>query len=225
MAQGLRGMIRVLLVDDHTLVREGLSQILDAEGDLVVVGHAATGQQAVRLARSTQPDVVLLDVQIPGPPAPATVARIKGASPRSRVVVLSVFDEPAGVRRLLERGVHGYLLKSVTRHELVASIRTVHLDPGRVVLSVSQSCLARLNEQTSGLSAREGEVLALAAEAYTNSQIASQLDIAEGTVKRHLRNIFKKLGAISRIDAVNKAIERSLLVAPGNVRPRQRDMS
>jgi DNA-binding NarL/FixJ family response regulator len=211
MTQGLSGRIRVLLVDDHTLVREGVSQILDAEDDLAVVGHAATSQQAVRLAGSARPDVVLLDVRIPGWPAPATVARIRAASPLSRVVILSMSDEPAAVRRLLERGVNGYLLKSVTRHELVASIRSVHRDPRRIVLSISQSCLAQLGERTTGLSTREGEVLALAAEAYTNSQIATKLDIAEGTVKRHLRNIFKKLGAISRIDAVNKAVDQSLL--------------
>jgi DNA-binding NarL/FixJ family response regulator len=215
MDQRLRGRIRVLLVDDHTLVREGFGQILDAEDDLVVVGHAATSQQAVRLAASTRPDIVLLDVQIPGLPAPATVTGIRAASPLSRILVLSVFDEPAGVRRLLEHGVHGYLLKSVTRQELVASIRTVHRDPHRIVLSISQSCLAHMSEQAPFLSAREGEVLALAAEAYTNAQIATKLNIAEGTVKRHLRNIFKKLGAISRIDAVNKAVDRSLIEIPG----------
>src|SRR6266545_4512516 len=98
------GRIRVLLVDDHTLVREGVGQILEAEDDLTVVGQAATSQQAVRLAGSTRPDVVLLDVQIPGWPAPATVSRIKEVSPRSRLVMLSMFDEPTGVRRLLERG-------------------------------------------------------------------------------------------------------------------------
>jgi DNA-binding NarL/FixJ family response regulator len=211
----LPGRIRVLLVDDHTLVREGLGQILDAEADFMVVGHAATSQQAVRLAGSARPDIVLLDVQIPGLPAPATVTGIKAASPHSRVVVLSVFDEPTGVRRLLELGVHGYLLKSVTRHELVASIRTVHRDPQRIVLSVSQSCLAHLSEPLAGLSDREEQVLTLAARAYTNSQIASKLGLAEGTVKRHLQNIFKKLGAISRIDAVNKAVDRSLISVPG----------
>jgi DNA-binding NarL/FixJ family response regulator len=107
--------------------------------------------------------------------------------------------------------VNGYLLKSVTRHELVTSIRTVYRDPRRIVLSISQTSLARLSEPAPGLSKREREVLVLAAQAYTNLQIAHELTIAEGTVKRHLRNIFKKLGAISRIDAVNKAVDRSLL--------------
>ncbi len=211
MSDELSGRIRVLLVDDHTLVREGVGQILEAEDDLTVVGQAANSQQAVRLAGSTRPDVVLLDVQIPGWPAPATVTRIKEVSPRSRLVMLSMFDEPTGVRRLLERGVNGYLLKSVTRQELVTSIRTVHRDPRRIVLSISQASLTRLSEPAPGLSKREREVLVLAAQAYTNGQIAHQLAIAEGTVKRHLRNIFKKLGAISRIDAVNKAVDRSLL--------------
>jgi DNA-binding NarL/FixJ family response regulator len=211
MGNELIGRIRVLLVDDHTLVREGVGQILAAEEDLAVVGQAATSQQAVRLAGITRPDVVLLDVQIPGPPAPATVARIKEVSPGTRLLMLSMFDDPAGVRRLLERGVNGYLLKSVSRHELVASIRTVHRDPRRIVLSISQTSLAQLREPAAGLSNREREVLELAAQAYTNAQIAHQLLIAEGTVKRHLRNIFKKLGAISRIDAVNKAVDRALL--------------
>ncbi len=214
MANELCDRIRVLLVDDHTLVREGVGEILDAEDDLAVVGQAATSQQAVRLAGTTHPDVVLLDVQIPGWPAPVTVARIREASPGSRLVMLSMSDEPAGVRRLLDRGVNGYLLKSVTRHELVTSIRTVHRDPRRIVLSISQVSLAQLSAPSPGLSSREREVLTLAAQAYTNAQIGSQLDIAEGTVKRHLRNIFSKLGAISRIDAVNKAVDRCLLTMP-----------
>jgi DNA-binding NarL/FixJ family response regulator len=214
MANELCDRIRVLLVDDHTLVREGVGQILEAEDDVVVVGQAATSQQAVRLAGTTHPDVVLLDVQIPGWPAPVTVARIREVSPGSRLVMLSMSDEPAGVRRLLDRGVNGYLLKSVTRDELVTSIRTVHRDPRRIVLSISQTSLTQLSAPSPGLSRRERDVLTLAAQAYTNAQIGTQLDIAEGTVKRHLRNIFSKLGAISRIDAVNKAVDRSLLTMP-----------
>lgn len=224
MSRELSERIRVLLVDDHTLVREGLGQILDAEDDFAVVGQAATSQQAVRLAASTRPDVVLLDVQIPGWPAPVTVTRIREVSPSSRLIMLSMYDEPTGVRRLLEHGVHGYLLKSVTRHELVASIRSVHHDPLRIALAISSASLAGMSQPSPGLSKREREVLTLTAKACTNAQIASRLDIAEGTVKRHLRNIFKKLGAISRIDAVNKAVDRSLLALPtqqlGNGRDR-----
>ena len=219
MSQRLSGKIRVLLVDDHTLVREGVGQILNAEDDLAVVGHAATSQQAVRVAGATHPDVVLLDVRIPGWPAPATVSRILATSPGSRIVMLSVADEPAVVHLLIERGVSGYLLKSVTRQELVASIRSVYRDPRRIVLSISQSSIANMGQRNAALSTREGEVLALTAEAYTNSQIARRLEIAEGTVKRHLRNIFKKLGAISRIDAVNKAMDQSFLAGPADRHP------
>ena len=201
---------RVLIVDDHMLVREGLRRILQAQDDMEVVGEAGDSARAVATAARERPDVVLLDVEIPGGEAAATVRKLREAAPESRVIILSMHEGPVLVRELLAAGIRGYLLKSIHWQELVLAIRTVHVDPDRVVLGVSGQSLrtpARDLAGTMALSAREREVLDLVGEALSNGQIASRLALKEATVKRHLRNVFVKLGAVSRIDAVNKAAE------------------
>jgi DNA-binding NarL/FixJ family response regulator len=202
---------RVLIVDDHMLVREGLRRILQAQDDMEVVGEAGDSARAVATAARERPDVVLLDVEIPGGEATATVRKLRDASPASRVIILSMHEGPRLVQELLDAGIRGYLLKSIHWQELVLAIRTVHVDPDRVVLGVSGQSLRNsrqgLGEGTMALSAREREVLDLVGEALSNGQIASRLSLKEATVKRHLRNVFVKLGAVSRIDAVNKAAE------------------
>jgi DNA-binding NarL/FixJ family response regulator len=209
---------RVLIVDDHMLVREGLRRILQAQEDMDVVGEAGDSAAAVAAAARERPDVVLLDVEIPGGEAAATVRKLKGASPGSRVIILSMHEGPVLVQELLAAGVRGYLLKSIHWQELVLAIRTVHLDPDRVVLGVSGQSLRSASqgagEGATALSAREREVLGLVGEALSNGQIASRLSLKEATVKRHLRNVFVKLGAVSRIDAVNKATELGLFPSP-----------
>jgi DNA-binding NarL/FixJ family response regulator len=206
--------ITVLLVDDHALVRDGLREILAVEEDVAVVGEAATSLDAVARAAALRPDVLLLDVEIPGWEASETVVRIRQASPRTRVLILSMYDGPHLVRRLLSVGISGYLLKSVDRHELVSAIRSVYTAPERVVLAVSRESLAQTRgDMEDPLSPRELEILELVAQALSNVQVANRLNITEATVKRHLRNVFVKLGAVSRIDAVNKAIAGSLISA------------
>lgn len=205
---------RIVVVDDHTLFREGLREILEAEEGFVVVGEAGSHADAVRVAGETQPDVALLDVGLPDSGAAETVRRILDVAPATRVIMVSVYDEPRTVQELLACGVRGYLLKSVGRQDLLAAVRSVLADDERIVLSVSRASMAQVHAVSAPaglLSAREREVMTLVAQGMTNGQAASRLSIAEGTVKHHLRNIFGKLGATSRLDAVNKAISASLI--------------
>ena len=201
------GHTTVLLVDDHALVCEGVRAILELQEDLHVVGQAGDSASSIALTADKRPDVILLDVEIPGGDAPTTVRKILNCSPRSRVIILSMYEGPELVDALLTAGVRGYLLKNVRWQELVTAIRAVVADDDRVVLGVSRESLRPTQPGIGGdtLSAREREVLALVGEALSNRQIASRLALTEATVKRHLRNIFIKLGAVSRMDAVKKA--------------------
>ncbi len=212
MLSAMGDRIKVLLVDDHTLFREGIAEIFDAEEDMEVIGEAANGQEAIELAAEVKPDVVLLDVEMPLMGAEQAVRRILHSSPSSKILVLTMYDEPRLVRKLLMLGAHGYLVKNSTREELVAAVRTVHRVEDRIVLSVSRSTAARLEgSEQSVLSSRELEVLLLISRAMSNSQVASRLHISEGTVKRHLTNIYAKLGVSSRADAAKKALSSGLL--------------
>jgi DNA-binding NarL/FixJ family response regulator len=204
--------IKVLLVDDHALFREGVAEIFDAEEGMEVVGVAANGQEAVELTAEVKPDVVLMDVEMPLMGAEQAIRKILGTSPSSKILVLTMYDEPRLVRKLLALGAHGYIVKNATREELVAAVRTVHRVENRVVLSVSRNTADRLEgSEKSVLSRRELEVLLLAARAMSNSQIASRLHISEGTVKRHLTNIYAKLDVSSRADAAKKALTSGLI--------------
>ncbi|MEU5862025.1 MULTISPECIES: response regulator transcription factor [unclassified Nonomuraea] len=206
------GSIDVLIADDHTILRETLKQTLELEPDLRVVATAGDARAAVKSAEALRPDVVVLDVEMPGDGVVRTTTHIHRVSPRSRVIVLSMYDDPVLVQELIAHGVRGYLLKSVGREELVQAIRGVCADAERVVLSVSRESLMMSRRPRAGkLSERELSVLSLAAQGLSNAQIGTRLMIAEGTVKRHLRNIFTKLDATSRLDAVNKAMAASLL--------------
>jgi DNA-binding NarL/FixJ family response regulator len=176
-----------------------------------VVGEAGDSPSALAIAEREQPDIVLLDIEIPGGEATATVRRLRDSSPGSRVIILSMHEGPRLVRALLDAGIRGYLLKSIHWQELVVAIRTVRADSDRVVLGVSGQSFVDARQgpgaAAATLSPREREILGLVGQALSNGQIASRLSLREATVKRHLRNIFVKLGAVSRIDAVNKAAE------------------
>jgi DNA-binding NarL/FixJ family response regulator len=210
--------ITVLIADDHRLVREGMREILDLEPDLAVVGEAATGEEAVARVEELRPDIILLDVQMPGAPIAVTTERIREVSPGTGIIVVTMYEGPSLLRRLIAAGVSGYLHKDVDRQELVSAIRSVCVAPQRMVLSVSGQTMAQLHEPTPAvLSGRELAVLKLVAEALSNAQIARRLQVSEATVKRHLHSVFVKLGAVSRIDAVNKGIAGSL-VSPSRTR-------
>lgn len=208
----------ILLVDHQALVREGVREILETQPDMVVIGEAGDSRSSLALVARNPPDIVLLEVEDPGHDACTTVTQIRKLAPHTAVVILSMFDTPALVQALLDAGVRGYLLKQrTTRHELVSTVRGVHRDKGRVMLSLSSNSLAGIRASRGAtLSGREREILQLTAKAFTNSQIGSRLSITESTVKRHLHNIYAKLGAVSRIDAVNKAVAAGLISRPLN---------
>ena len=208
--------LRVVLVDDHRLFRESLGALLAVHEGIEVVAEGGDGEEAVRLTREHRPDVVLLDVEMPGQSVLTSLVEIRSASPSTRIVVLTMHENTTLARQLLLRGASAYLIKTIGHHELVAAIRaSTEAAPDMVTLSVSRGGLAGLAASgASVLSARELEVLTLVSRARSNQAIATELQISEGTVKRHLSNINNKLGSTSRLDAVRRAT-RARLLTPG----------
>ncbi|WP_243707853.1 response regulator transcription factor [Micromonospora sp. KC606] len=212
-----RPRIRVCLADDHNLLRDGIREMLSTEPEFAVVGEASSGPEALGLVVRLRPDVLLLDVEMPGPGASAIIRQTRRMAPETRVIVLTMHDDPDMVHELLEAGAVAYLLKTILRDDLVAAVRSVVRRPAQsVLLAVSRETVERLDRQkprTNGtpLTARELEVLRLIAEAMSNAQIASRLFITEATVKRHLTNIYAKLQAVSRVDAIRKATAARLI--------------
>ncbi|MGH3887058.1 MAG: response regulator transcription factor [Pseudonocardiaceae bacterium] len=207
------GKISVVLVDDHTLFREGLAELLASDTTFQVVAQGSDGADALALVTEHRPDVVLVDVEMPGPGARATVSRLHHEHPDTRVIVLTMHDKPELAWELLDQGAAAYLVKTIARQELIAAVRSVVTSRGNILLSVSRRTIHQLDKLPPNvvLSARELEVLQLVALAMSNAQIGRQLVIAEGTVKRHLTNIYAKLGAVSRVDAIRKASAARLI--------------
>ncbi len=205
--------ISVVLVDDHALFREGVAELLASDRAFHVVAQGSDSAEALALVTAHRPDVVLVDVQMPGPGARATVSRLRQGHPNTRVIVLTMHDRAELVRELLDQGASAFLIKSITRLELIAAVRSVVTSRDNIVLSVSRRTIKQLDNppRNVALSARELEVLRLAALALSNAQIGKRLRITEGTVKRHLTNIYAKLGAISRVDAIRKATAARLI--------------
>src|SRR5512136_2136833 len=206
--------IRLVIVDDHVVVRSGLSAFLLAFDDLRLVGEAGNGEEAVRLCRQIQPDVVLMDLVMPGMDGIAATKTIKEGCPNVQIVALTSFGEEERVQAVLKAGAIGYLLKNVSAQELVAAIRnaaagqpTLSAEATRAVIRASTS------PQTPGLelTEREREVLVLMAKGLNNSQIADQLVISASTTKFHVSNILTKLGASTRTEAVALAVRNHLV--------------
>jgi len=212
-------VIRILLVDDQTLLRQGLAIILNSEEDLTVVGEAADGREAVDLALALEPDVVLMDVQMPVMDGVEACSRIHGFLPRCRVIILTTFDFEPYVRDSLRSGAAGYLLKDTPAGEMVRAIRGVCRGEALLQSVSAADILSNLvrgqeYETGGGLTERETEVVRLVARGLKNEEIARELYIGEGTVKTHLRNIFGKLGLEDRSQVVISAYEKGL-VRPG----------
>ena len=199
-------MIRILLVDDHPVVRQGLRGMLTAD-DLSVVGEAGSGSEALVAAAELSPDVVLMDLRMPGMDGVAATARIVPTGPR--VLVLTTYDTDSDILRAVEAGASGYLLKDSTPDELINAIRACAR--GETVLAPSMVSKLVGQVRTPPLSAREGEVLRLVARGLSNVDIGKALFISEATVKTHLLRIFNKLGVSDRTAAVTTAMDRGML--------------
>jgi DNA-binding NarL/FixJ family response regulator len=202
-------VITVLLVDDHPVVREGLRGMLEAEPDLTVVGEAGSGDEAVAVNRARLPDVILMDLRMPGLDGVGATRKILADTPGRRVVVLTTYETDADILRAVEAGAAGYLLKDATRTELAGAIRAAAR--GETVLAPSVAGKLVNQVRNPALSAREIEVLRLVAEGRTNADIGRALHISEATVKTHLLRVFGKLEVSDRTAAVTTAMARGLL--------------
>jgi DNA-binding NarL/FixJ family response regulator len=208
-------VIRVVLADDHPVVREGLRGMLTAEPDIEVVGEAASGPEAVALAARLRPDVILMDLRMPGGDGVEATRQLAG----STVVVLTTYDSDADILRAVEAGAAGYLLKDTPRAVLADRVRAAARGETVLAPEVAGRLLGRMRGEPAArgeqLSARETDVLALVARGLTNAQIGRRLHVSEATVKTHLLRASAKLGVSGRTAAVTRAIETGALPAPG----------
>ena len=206
--------IRVMLVDDHKMVRRGLAAFLQSYDDLQLAGEAENGEAAIELCAEAHPDVILMDMLLPGLDGAATTRAIRQQFPQVQVIALTSFKEGKLVREALEAGAIGYLLKDVSADELVEAIRAAHA--GRATLSpeAAQSLVRNASQPPSpglDLTDREREVLALMVEGLNNTQIAERLTVSPSTIKSHVSNILAKLGVASRTEAVTLALRNQIV--------------
>ena len=201
--------IRIMIVEDHAVVRQGLAALLRTVPDFSIVAEAADGRESVELFRQHQPDVTLMDLRLPQMNGVEAITSIRQEFPQARVIVLTTFDGDEDIYRAIQAGAKGYLLKDVPREALMNSIRRVHAGETSVPLHL----LAKLADRVSGetLSEREIEVLKLMAQGKSNKEIATALFITEGTVKSHGKSIFAKMNVSSRAEAVAEATRRGFL--------------
>ncbi|HEY3652401.1 MAG TPA: response regulator transcription factor [Streptosporangiaceae bacterium] len=211
-------MIRVLLADDHPVVRAGLRGMLAGEADIEVAGEAASGPEAVARARTGGFDVILMDLRMPGGDGVAATEHILAADPGARVLILTTYETDADILRAVEAGATGYLLKDATPAELAGAVRAAARGETVLAPSVAERLISHVRRPRESLSARETEVLAQVARGRTNAEIGQALFISEATVKTHLLRAFGKLGVSGRTAAVTTAIERGLLPPPGRSR-------
>jgi DNA-binding NarL/FixJ family response regulator len=204
--------IRVLLADDHTMFRQGLKEMLTTDEGIEVVGEAENGEETLELAGEMLPDVLILDVDMPVMGAREVLERLTGISPMPRVVIATMYDDPRLVRELLGLGASAYLVKSASLEELLAAVHAAAKDPEEpqyenVVLVLPRETLEKVESGTDEkFSARELEILLLVARGMSNRQIAQALMLSEATVKRHLANLYPKMGVNSRGEATRKAL-------------------
>ncbi|MCA9932233.1 MAG: response regulator transcription factor [Anaerolineales bacterium] len=204
--------IRILIVDDHPVVREGLAGMLAGQADFVVAGEAKDGAAAVALDTELKPDVTLMDLRMPGMDGVTAIQEIRQKRPSANILVLTTYDSDADIVRAIEAGATGYLLKDTPREELFRAIRAASRGESVLAPAVAARLMTRMRAPAEeNLSGREIEVLQLVAKGNSNREIGRALHISTATVKTHLIHIFDKLGVADRTAAVTVALERSIL--------------
>jgi DNA-binding NarL/FixJ family response regulator len=201
--------IRVLSVDDHPLLREGIAALVNAEADMKMVAEASNGQEAIEKFRSHRPDVTLMDLQMPGSNGIEAIIDIHNEFPNARIIVLTTYTGDVQVLRALRGGAQGYILKGHVHRELLETIRAVHAGKKRIPPEVAAELADHAAEDN--LTSREIDVVRLIASGNANKVIADQLSISEETVKTHVTNILSKLGANDRTHAVTIALKRGII--------------
>ncbi|MBW8871411.1 MAG: response regulator transcription factor [Leifsonia sp.] len=206
-------MIRIVLADDHPVVREGIRGMLQSYDDIEVVGQAGSGPEAVALVAALRPDLVLMDLRMPGGDGVEATRAISAAHPGTRVVVLTTYETDQDILRAIEAGASGYLLKDIAPAELARSVRAAAAGETVLATSAATALLGRVQgrQAAPALSAQEVKVLRLAADGRTNAAIGSELFIGEATVKTYLSRAYEKLGVSDRTSAVRRALELGLL--------------
>jgi DNA-binding NarL/FixJ family response regulator len=201
--------IRILTVDDHALLREGIAALVNAEFDMKLVAEACNGQEAIEKFRSNRPDVTLMDLQMPALNGIEAIIGIRTEFPNARIIVLTTYAGDVQVLRALKAGARGYILKGEVHRDLLDTIRAVHAGQKRIPLDLAAELANHAADED--LTAREMDVLRLIATGNSNKEIAYQLSIAEETVKSHVTNILAKLGANDRTHAVTTALKRGII--------------
>jgi len=201
--------IRILTVDDHQLLREGIAAVLGSQEDMALVGQASNGREAIESFRRLRPDVTLMDLRMPDMSGIEAIAAIRAESANARIIVLTTYTGDAQAAAALKAGAAGYLLKNLLRKELIETIRAVHSGKRRVPPEIATEIAEHVADDA--LSGREIEVLRRVAAGKSNKLIAAELDISEGTVKTHMKSILPKLDASDRTHAVMIALKRGIL--------------
>jgi DNA-binding NarL/FixJ family response regulator len=208
--------IRLLIADDHPVVRDGLRAMLATQPDMELIGEAATGTEAVAQAQALLPDVALMDLQMPELDGPGAIASLREQAPQVRVLVLTTYGTDADITRAVDAGATGYLLKDAPREQLFAAIRSAARGESVLSPSVATRVLGRMRAPAEeALSPRELEILQAVARGLSNKDIGRQLYVSEATVKTHLLRVFSKLGVDDRTAAVTVALERGIIRLPG----------
>jgi DNA-binding NarL/FixJ family response regulator len=202
--------IKILTVDDHPLMRQGIAAVIQAEKDMLIVGEASNGREAIEMFRSQRPDITLMDLQMPNVNGLDAIAAIRQEHSQARIIVLTTYEGDALTRRALKAGVVGYILKDMIRTELLEAIRSVYAGKRYIPKKIAAELAEHFAEDD--LSEREIEVLREVARGTSNKIIASRLCISEATVKAHMQNILVKLGASDRTHAVSIATARGFLI-------------